>query len=361
MTARTTAKTALITGISGQDGSYLAELLLAKGYQVHGIVRRASYPNLDRIAHLLDRIHLHTADMADALSLDAVVRTVKPTHVYNLAAQSQVWTSFEIPEYTLQVTAGGTIRLLESCRRHVPGVRFYQASTSEQFGSVPPPQNESTPFHPCSPYGAAKIFAHHAAVNYREAYGMFICCGLLFNHESERRGEGFVTRKITRAAGRIKHGLQDRVRLGNLKAQRDWGHAQDYVRAMWLMLEQNRPTDYVVGTGITHTVQEFAKAAFEEAGLEWVKYVTLDSALKRPSEVDVLRADSMKAGALLGWKPEIDFATLVKRMVAHDLELARAEKETQLYIGSSQVTRQDGCVSLNTLNEARKSDPVPAT
>jgi GDPmannose 4,6-dehydratase len=319
-------KTALITGCGGQDGSYLAELLLSKGYEVHGIVRRSSHPNLARLERILDRIHLHAADMADALSLDAVVAKVRPSHVYNLAAQSQVRTSFDLPEYTLQVTGAGALRLLESCRRWVPNVRFYQASTSEMFGSTPPPQDEDSVLYPRSPYGAAKVFAYHSVRNYREAYGMFAVNGILFNHESERRSEEFVTRKITRAVGRIYHGLQKELVLGNLNALRDWGHAEDYVRAMYLMLEMDKPTDFVVGTGVTYSVADFLTVAFDHAfGSGWKRYVKTDARFERPTEVNVLRANAMKAGLLLGWKPEIDFHTLVKRMVSHDMTLAAEE------------------------------------
>jgi len=330
-------KRALITGITGQDGSYLAELLLEKGYEVHGIIRRSSSFNTERIDHLyLDphergvRLFLHYGDLNDASSLQSIIAEVKPDEVYNLGAQSHVRVSFDIPEYTGEVTALGAIRLLEAVRKMATRARFYQASSSELYGKVCEiPQRETTPFHPRSPYAAAKAYAFYVAQNYREAYGMYVTNGILFNHESERRGETFVTRKITRAVGRIKHGLQREVWLGNLDAKRDWGHAADYVEAMWLMLQQDEPDDFVIGTGETHSVREFLELSFGVAGLDWREHVKIDPKYFRPAEVDVLLADPTKAREKLGWRPKVGFEELVRRMVTSDLELAAREKRAR--------------------------------
>jgi len=330
-------KRALITGITGQDGSYLAELLLDKGYEVHGIIRRASTFNTDRIDHLYKdphdpdaRLFLHYGDLTDGTGLRRILERVQPDEIYNLAAQSHVKVSFEQPEYTADVVATGTLRLLEALRDYmqVSGreVRFYQAGSSEMFGAAPPPQSEKTPFYPRSPYAVAKVAAYWYAVNYREAYGMFIANGILFNHESPRRGETFVTRKITRAAGRIKLGLQKKLYLGNLDAKRDWGFAGDYVEAMWRMLQQPEPDDYVVATGESHSVREFLEEAFGLLGLDWRDYVEIDPRYFRPTEVDYLLGDPTKAKEKLGWEPRVSFKELVKMMVEHDLELARQEK-----------------------------------
>ena len=324
MAARTRA---LITGITGQDGSYLAELLLEKGYEVHGLIRRSSSINTGRIDHLYEdphvpdrRLILHHGDMSDSAHLARLIDEVRPREVYNLAAQSHVKVSFEAPEYTSDVDALGTLRLLEAISHCDPSIRLYQASTSELFGSAPPPQNEKTPFHPRSPYGVSKIFAYWIVVNYREAYGMFASNGILFNHESPRRGETFVTRKVTRAVARIAAGRQDAVYLGNLDAKRDWGYAPDYVRAMWMMLQQPVPMDLVFSTGEQHSVREFAELAFRLVGLDWEKYVRIDRAYLRPAEVDTLLGDSAKARDVLGWKPAVSFAELVRLMVEADLK-----------------------------------------
>ena len=334
-------KRALITGITGQDGSYLAEFLLGKpDYEVHGLVRRSSSINRQRIDPLFgripdvrDRFHLHYADLADASSLSMVMEQVRPDEVYNLGAQSHVRVSFDQPLYTADVVGLGTLRLLEAVRHlnRAQPVRFYQASSSEMYGSAPPPQGPDTPFHPRSPYACAKLYAHWQTVNYREAYGLYACSGILFNHESPRRGESFVTRKITLGAARIKEGLQRKLVLGNLDAKRDWGFAGDYVRAMWLMLQQNRPDDYVVATGETHSVREFLEIAFSQLGLDFRDFVEFDTRYTRPSEVDVLLGDATKARKELGWKAEVDFPGLVKMMVEHDLELAKREKFAQGY------------------------------
>ena len=328
---------ALITGITGQDGSYLAEFLLARGYEVHGVIRRSSTFNTDRIEHIYvdphepsARLYLHYGDMTDGTGLRRILERVRPDEVYHLAAQSHVKVSFEQPEYTSDVVATGTLRLLEALRDFIGAsgkeVRIYQAGSSEMFGSSPPPQNERTPFRPRSPYAVAKVAAYWYAVNYREAYGMFICNGILFNHESPRRGETFVTRKITRAATRIKLGLQDRLYLGNLDARRDWGYAGDYVEAMWLMLQQPEPDDYVIATGEAHSVREFLEAAFGLLGLDWREYVVVDPRYFRPTEVDCLQGDPKKARERLGWRPKVGFKELVRIMVEHDLELARQER-----------------------------------
>jgi GDPmannose 4,6-dehydratase len=331
------AKRALITGITGQDGSYLTELLLRKGYEVHGLIRRASLFNTDRIDHLYhdphvrgEQLALHYADLTDGASMRNVIETVLPDEIYNLGAQSHVKVSFEVPEYTADVVAVGTLRLLESLREHAVRsgreVRYYQAGSSEMFGSSPPPQSERTPFHPRSPYAVSKVAAHWFAVNYREAYGLFICNGILFNHESPRRGETFLPRKVTRAVGRISEGLQDRLYLGNLEARRDWGFAGDFVEAMWLMLQQEKSDDYVVATGQSHSVRELVELAFAAAGLDWRGHVTSDDRYLRPTEVDALQGDAGKARAALGWRPRVDFPALIGMMVQHDIDLARRER-----------------------------------
>jgi GDPmannose 4,6-dehydratase len=330
----TQSRTALITGITGQDGSYLAELLLSKGYVVYGTVRRSSSFNTRRIDHLYQdpheadiRLYLVYADLNDASSLNKVLRSVRPDEIYNLGAQSHVRVSFDIPEYTAEITALGSVRLLEAIRETGVTTRFYQASSSELFGKVAEtPQTERTPFYPRSPYAAAKAYAYHITRNYREAYGIFACNGILFNHESPRRGETFVTRKITRAAARIKLGLQDKLFLGNLDARRDWGFAGDYVDAMWRMLQTDRPEDYVVATGETHSVQEFLELTFDHLDLDWRRHVEHDSRYLRPTEVDVLRGDASKIRDELGWEPKVGFEELVKMMADSDLELARAEQ-----------------------------------
>jgi GDPmannose 4,6-dehydratase len=330
-------KRALITGITGQDGAYLSELLLGKGYEVHGLLRRASVFNTERIDHLYHDPHvpganltLHYGDLADGTALRRVLEKVQPDEVYNLAAQSHVKVSFEIPEYTAEVVAVGTLRLLDALRDHLSHggrpARFYQAGSSEMYGAAPPPQSEGTPFRPRSPYAVSKVAAHWYAVNYREAYGLFICNGILFNHESPRRGETFVTRKVTRAAARIKEGLQDKLYLGNLEARRDWGFAGDYVQAMWLMLQQPQPDDYVIATGETHRVRDLVELAFAEVGLDWGDHVDIDERYLRPTEVDALQGDAAKAREVLGWQPKVRFAELIKMMVAHDLDLARQER-----------------------------------
>ncbi len=321
-------KTALITGITGQDGSYLAEWLLANGYEVHGIVRRSSTESFERIAHLEGRIQLHQADLLDQLSLIEVIKAVRPREVYNLAAMSFVPTSWKQPVLTGDFTAIGVTRMLEAVRLLDPkGIRFYQASSSEMFGKVQQvPQNELTPFYPRSPYGVAKVYGHWITVNYRESYGLFACSGILFNHESPRRGREFVTRKVTDAVARIKLGLQGELRLGNLDAKRDWGFAGDYVRAMWLMLQQDQPDDYVIATGETHAVRELVETAFACADLDWRKYVVQDPALIRPAEVDLLVGDARKARRVLGWKPEVSFTELVRMMVEADIEQVRRQR-----------------------------------
>ena len=319
------AKRALITGITGQDGSYLAELLLEKGYTVVGMVRRASKDNFERIEHLLPRLVIKQADLLDQLSLIRALEDSRPQEVYNLAAQSFVPTSWTQPVLTAEFTALGVTRLLDAVRLVDPGIRFYQASSSEMFGKVrETPQTERTPFHPRSPYGVAKVYGHDITVNYRESYGLFACSGILFNHESPRRGLEFVTRKVTDAAARIKHGLQRELRLGNLDARRDWGFAGDYVQAMWLMMQQEAPDDYVIATGESHSVNELVQHAFEYAGLDWEKYVVIDPTFKRPAEVDVLLGDASKARERLGWEPKVHFPELVRMMVQADLDRCRA-------------------------------------
>ena len=321
---------ALITGITGQDGSYLAEFLLEKGYEVHGLVRRSSSFNTWRIDHLPrgERLSLHYADLNDFASLQDVLRRTRPDELYNLGAQSHVRVSFEMPEYTAECTGLGCLRLLEALRAEgLSTVRFYQASSSELYGKVSEtPQSERTPFHPRSPYAVAKAFAFYMTQNYREAYGMFAVNGILFNHESPRRGENFVTRKVTRAAARIKCGLEDTLSLGNLEARRDWGFAKDYVEAMWLMLQAKEPEDFVIATGETHSVRELLDEAFGHVGIDWKQHVRSDPRQIRPSEVDLLLGDASKAKKQLGWTPKVDFRGLVRMMVEHDLEIAESEK-----------------------------------
>ncbi|MGD9727230.1 MAG: GDP-mannose 4,6-dehydratase [Nitrospiraceae bacterium] len=325
-------KKALITGITGQDGSYLAELLLAKGYEVHGIIRRSSSLNTARIDPIYQdphvphaRLRLVYGDLNDASSLNRILRTIQPDEIYNLGAQSHVRVSFDVPEYTGEVTALGTVRLLEAIRETGLTTKFYQASSSEMFGKVQDiPQRETTPFYPRSPYGAAKVYAYWIAVNYREAYNLFACNGILFNHESPRRGETFVTRKITRAAARIKLGVQQDLYLGNLDAKRDWGFAGDYVQAMWMMLQMEQPDDYVIATGETHTVREFLDRAFEHLDLDWRRHVKIDPRYYRPTEVDILIGDAAKARRALGWEPKVSFQDLVAMMVEADLRMERS-------------------------------------
>lgn len=319
------SKVALITGITGQDGSYLADLLLAKGYEVHGIVRYSSAPNTGRIDHIKDRLHLHVGDLCDVTSMERILREVRPVEVYNLGAMSHVKVSFDAPIATANATGLAGLAILEAIRRCDNDVRFYQASSSEMFGSAPPPQKEITPFHPRSPYGCAKVFAYHTTVNYREAYGIHASNGILFNHESPRRGLDFVTRKITRAVANIRAGTQDTLLLGNLNAKRDWGFAGDFVEAMWLMLQQDQPGDYVVATGETHSVKEFVQEAFSYVDLDWEKYVRCDPALFRPTEVDVLLGDSWLARITLGWEPKTSFKQLVRMMVDADLSIVEEQ------------------------------------
>ena len=334
MTTSAGAKIALVTGITGQDGSYLAELLLSKGYEVHGLVRRSSSFNTERIDHLYQdphiggtRLFLHHGDLSDGSTLARLLREVRPDEIYNLGAQSHVRVSFDLPEYTGDVTGLGTVRLLEALREIDTPPRFYQASSSELYGGLQnAPQNENTPFHPRSPYGAAKAYAFYITRNYREAYGLFAVNGILFNHESPRRGETFVTRKITRALGRIKHGLQEKIYFGNLDARRDWGFAGDYVEAMWLMLQANTPDDFVIATGETHSVREFLELAARIAGVDLDGRVEKDPRYYRPAEVDLLLGDASRAREQLGWRPRVDFPSLVRMMVEADLELADREK-----------------------------------
>jgi GDPmannose 4,6-dehydratase len=320
-------KKALITGVTGQDGSYLAEFLLAKGYEVHGMVRRSSTEKFERIASFKDRLVLHQADLLDQLSIIDIVKAIEPDEIYNLAAQSFVPTSWVQPVLTGEFTALGVTRVLEAIRLVDRGIRFYQASSSEMFGKVKAvPQSETTPFHPRSPYGVAKVYGHWITVNYRESYGIYACSGICFNHESPRRGKEFVTRKITDAVARIKLGLQEKLRLGSLEAKRDWGYAGDYVEAMWLMLQQDEPDDYVIGTGEAHSVREFAQRAFASADLDWERYVEVDPNLIRPAEVDLLLADSSKARKKLGWKPRVSFDELIKIMVETDIKKVNVER-----------------------------------
>jgi GDPmannose 4,6-dehydratase len=333
------SKTALITGITGQDGSYLAEFLLDRGYSVYGLIRRSSSFNTSRIDHLYQdphepnpRLRLVYGDLNDASSLNKTLRDVQPDEIYNLGAQSHVMVSFDIPEYTGEVTALGTGRLLEAIRETKLKPKFYQASSSELYGLAQEiPQKETTPFYPRSPYGCAKAYAFYMVRNYREAYGLFACNGILFNHESPRRGETFVSRKIIRAATRIKVGLQHKLYLGNLEARRDWGYAPDYVQAMWLMLQQEKPDDYVIATGQTHSVKEFVEEAFSLLGLDWRKHVEIDQRYIRPTEVDLLLGDYSKARKVLGWKPKVSFKELVRIMVEADLELAKREAHMNNY------------------------------
>lgn len=327
------AKRALITGITGQDGSYLTELLLEKGYEIYGVIRRSSSFNTDRIDHLYQdphepnaRLRMFYGDLNDSSSLNTILRQSQPDEIYNLGAQSHVRVSFDVPEYTAEVTGLGTVRILEAIRETGIKPKFYQASSSELFGKVDEvPQSEKTPFHPRSPYACAKAYSYYITVNYRESYNLFACNGILFNHESERRGETFVSRKITRAATRIKLGLQQKLYLGNLDAKRDWGYARDYVKAMWLMLQADKPDDYVIATGETHTVREFLDEAFGHLDLDWKEYVEVDPRYYRPAEVDILLGDASKARKVLGWEPEVTFKELVRRMVDHDLKLAQQE------------------------------------
>ncbi len=324
---------AFITGITGQDGSYLAELLLCKGYEVHGLIRRASTFNTDRIDHLYKdfhdpqaRVYLHYGDLAVSGALTDLIQEIKPDEIYHLGAQSHVRVSFDMPEYTGDVTGLGTIRLLEAIRKTGITTRFYQASSSEMFGAAPPPQSEATPFQPQSPYAAAKVYAYYVARNYRDAYKLFAANGILFNHESPRRGETFVTRKITRAAARIKLGLQEKLYLGNLEAKRDWGFAGDYVEAMWLILQQEASDDFVIATGETHSVREFAERVFAKLDLDYREHVATDPRYFRPTEVDALLGDAAKARKALGWEPKVSFDQLIAMMVAADLEIAEKEK-----------------------------------
>jgi len=318
---------ALITGITGQDGAYLAEFLMGKGYEVHGMVRRSSTDSFERIAHLQDRLVLHHADLLDQLSIVALVRDVRPREVYNLAAQSFVPTSWLQPLLTGEFTALGVTRVLEAIRLVDRDIRFYQASSSEMFGQVrEEPQTENTSFWPRSPYGVAKVYGHWITVNYRESYNIFACSGILFNHESPLRGKEFVTRKITDSVARIKLGMQQKLKLGNLDAKRDWGFAGDYVQAMWMMLQQDAPDDYVVATGQAHSVRDFVELAFDHVGLDWQKHVEIDPSLLRPAEVNVLRGDATKARTVLGWRPKVNFPALVRMMV--DADLVRVKKES---------------------------------
>lgn len=330
-------KTALITGITGQDGSYLAEFLLGKNYNVHGVIRRSSSFNTERIDHIFEEIHkeekklsLHHGDMIDGTSLRRLIEKVKPDEIYHLAAQSHVQVSFELPEFTADTGALGSLRLLEAVRDYEENsdkkVKIYLAGTSEMYGATPPPQNESTAFYPRSPYGVSKLAAYWYGINYREAYNMFVCNGILFNHESPRRGETFVTRKITRAVGRIKHGLQDKLYLGNLESKRDWGFAGDFVEGMWLMLQQDKPDDFVLATGYAHSIRDFLDIAFGLVDLDWQDYVEIDPRYFRPTEVDNLQGDATKANTQLGWTPKVKLSQLIEMMVENDLELAAQEK-----------------------------------
>jgi GDPmannose 4,6-dehydratase len=325
-------KTAFITGVNGQDGSYLAELLLSKGYEVHGLIRRSSSFNTQRVEQIYHdphesgvRFRMHYGDLSDSGSLINLIRQLEPDEIYHLGAQSHVKVSFEVPEYTADATAMGTIRMLEAIRASGVQTRFYQASSSEMYGSAPPPQTEETPFHPRSPYGVSKVFAYWSTVNYREAHGLFACNGILFNHESIRRGETFVTRKISRAVARIKAGMQDKLYLGNLDALRDWGHAPEYVEAMWLILQQDEPDDFVIATGEAHTVREFVQLAFDRVGLDWERHTEIDPHYFRPAEVQALCGDPSKAREQLGWKARTGFEELVALMVDGDVALLEDE------------------------------------
>jgi len=326
-------KKAFLTGITGQDGSYLAELLLNKGYEVHGLIRRSSSFNTERIDHLYHDFHdpaarlfLHYGDLSVSAQLMDLLHSIKPDEIYNLGAQSHVRVNFDMPEYTGDVTALGTLRILEAIRKTGIKTKFYQASSSEMFGAAPPPQNENTVFQPRSPYAAAKVYSYYICQNYRDAYGIFSTNGILFNHESPRRGETFVTRKITRAATQIKLGLKDKLFLGNLEAKRDWGFAGDYVEAMWLMLQQEKPDDFVIATGETHSVREFAERVFQKLDLDYKKFVEIDKRYFRPTEVDALLGDATKAKNLLGWQPKVSFQQLIDMMIDADMELAQKEK-----------------------------------
>jgi GDPmannose 4,6-dehydratase len=335
------AKTALITGVTGQDGSYLAELLLAKGYEVHGLIRRASSFNTHRLDPIYRDPHesgvrflMHYGDLSDSGSLVNLIRELEPDEIYHLGAQSHVKVSFEIPEYTSDATGMGTVRILEAIRASGVETRFYQAGSSEMFGASPPPQDESTPFYPRSPYGVSKVFSHWMTINYREAHDLFASNGILFNHESSRRGETFVTRKVTRAVARIKAGIQDKLYLGNLDAKRDWGYAPDYVEAMWMMLQHDTPIDVVIATGEAHTVREFCELAFARADLEWERHIEVDPRYYRPTEVDHLCGDPSKAKRVLGWEPKTTFEDLVRLMVDADIQLLDDEL-------SGRLVRQD--------------------
>jgi len=336
---------ALITGITGQDGSYLAELLLSKGYEVHGIIRRSSSFNTGRIDHLYRdpheegvRLFNHYADLSDPVALARLLYELQPDEIYHLGAQSHVRVSFDMPVYTFDITAMGTVRILEAMRETGVSARFYQASSSEMFGSAPPPQSETTPFHPRSPYGVAKVAAYWAAVNYREAYGMYVANGILFNHESPRRGETFVTRKITRAVARIKAGLQDKLYLGNLDAKRDWGYAPDYVEAMWRILQAPEPGDFVIATGEQHSVREFCELAFSHVGLDWRDYVEIDPRYFRPAEVDSLLGDASKARRELGWEPKVGFEELVRIMVDADVKMLQDQLDGKVITYRHELT-----------------------
>jgi len=330
-------KKAFITGVNGQDGSYLAELLLSKGYEVHGLIRRSSSFNTQRVEHIYHdphesgvRFRMHYGDLSDSGSLINLIRELEPDEIYHLGAQSHVKVSFDVPEYTADATGMGAIRMLEAIRASGVQTRFYQASSSEMYGSAPPPQSESTPFHPRSPYGVAKVFGYWSTVNYREAYDLFACNGILFNHESIRRGETFVTRKISRAVARIKAGMQDKLYLVNLDAERDWGHAPEYVEAMWMMLQRDEPEDFVIATGESHTVREFVELAFERVGLDWQHHVEIDPRYFRPAEVASLRGDPSKAEEQLGWKARTSFEALVALMVDGDTRLLEDERAGRL-------------------------------
>jgi GDPmannose 4,6-dehydratase len=356
-------KRALITGITGQDGSYLAEFLLSKGYEVHGIIRKASTFNTVRVSHLYVApqtggvsFYIHYGDLSDTGRLSPLVAELKPDEIYHLGAQSHVRVSFDIPEHTCDITGLGTLRMLEAIRRTGIKARFYQASSSEMFGATPPPQNETTPFYPRSPYAAAKVFSYWTTINYREAYNIFGCNGILFNHESPRRGETFVTRKITRAVANIKAGKQDVLYLGNLDARRDWGFAPEYVECQWLMLQQDSPEDYVIGTGEAHTVREFCQAAFEYVGLDWEHYVKVDPFYFRPTEVDYLKADITKARKRLGWEPRVTFAELVKIMVDADFRSAGLEPPG----GGDRALKDKGLEWFNAVHSGKAEDEAMA-
>lgn len=352
------AKKAVITGITGQDGSYLAEFLLNRGYEVYGLIRRASTFNTSRIDHIYvdphqkgARFFLHYGDLSDASQLTNLIYNIRPDELYHLGAQSHVRVSFDMPEYTGDITALGTTRILEALKRSGIKAKFYQASSSEMFGSAPPPQNENTPFHPRSPYAAAKVYAYWMTVNYREGYNLFACNGILFNHESPRRGQTFVTRKITRAIAEILADRQQYLYLGNLEAKRDWGYAPEYVEAMWLMLQQDKPDDFVLGTGECHSVKEFLEEAFKYAGLDWEKYVRIDPRYLRPTEAELLLADLAKARGRLGWKPKVSFKELVRIMVDADMEAIglKAPGEGKMILGKCGLNTDDRALLSNTL------------